>query len=340
MPVPWRRMTAPWNTWTRSRVPSTTRTCTLTVSPGRNSGMSSRRLSRSMMSVGFMGRVSFGVRSISPPSATRARRSHQGIRRDTGRRCGHRCDPAPTRLLNRSRVRGAGAPHRARSSRRTSSSVSPPRAAIRSGRRCNVLTRDCARRQASTRPWSPERSTSGTPWPRKSAGRVYCGYSSSPAAKLSSSVDSLVAQDAGQEPGHGLDHHQGGQLAAGQHEVADRQLAVAQVVGHPLVDPLVAPAQQGEAAGRPGQLPGHGLVEAPAPRPTAGAAAGAGRPGRPPPPRPPRTPARGRAPCPHRPRRARRRPCGGRRGWRRGCRGCAGRAVHRPRARPRMDAAP
>src|ERR1017187_617146 len=56
-PPPWRFMTAPWNTWTRSRVPSTTRTWTLTVSPGRNSGMSSRRLSRSIMSVGFMGRV-------------------------------------------------------------------------------------------------------------------------------------------------------------------------------------------------------------------------------------------------------------------------------------------
>src|ERR1700691_142252 len=50
-------MTAPWKTCTRSRLPSTTRTCTLTVSPGRNSGMSSRRLSRSMISVGCMGRV-------------------------------------------------------------------------------------------------------------------------------------------------------------------------------------------------------------------------------------------------------------------------------------------
>src|SRR5579863_1846521 len=56
-PVPWRRITGPWNTWTRSRLPSTTLTCTLTVSPGRKSGMSSRRLSRSTMSVGFMARV-------------------------------------------------------------------------------------------------------------------------------------------------------------------------------------------------------------------------------------------------------------------------------------------
>src|SRR5271165_3656122 len=56
-PSPWRRITTPWKIWTRSRVPSTTRTCTLTVSPGRNSGTSSRRLSRSMISVGCMGRV-------------------------------------------------------------------------------------------------------------------------------------------------------------------------------------------------------------------------------------------------------------------------------------------
>ena len=43
-PLPWRRITAPWKSWTRSRVPSTTRTWTFSVSPGAKSGMSSRRL--------------------------------------------------------------------------------------------------------------------------------------------------------------------------------------------------------------------------------------------------------------------------------------------------------
>src|SRR5215210_2383262 len=52
-----RRITTPWNTWTRSRVPSTTRTCTLTVSPGRNSGMSERRKGCSTRSVLFMATV-------------------------------------------------------------------------------------------------------------------------------------------------------------------------------------------------------------------------------------------------------------------------------------------
>jgi hypothetical protein len=47
-------MTTPSNTWTRERVPSTTRTWTLTVSPGQNSGMSSRRRDFSTMSTLFM----------------------------------------------------------------------------------------------------------------------------------------------------------------------------------------------------------------------------------------------------------------------------------------------
>src|SRR5471030_1002406 len=40
---PWRRMTTPWKTWTRARVPSMMLTCTLTLSPGRKSGTSVRR---------------------------------------------------------------------------------------------------------------------------------------------------------------------------------------------------------------------------------------------------------------------------------------------------------
>src|SRR5699024_6418295 len=42
MPEPWMRITTPWKTWTRERLPSVTLTCTLTVSPARNSGRSSR----------------------------------------------------------------------------------------------------------------------------------------------------------------------------------------------------------------------------------------------------------------------------------------------------------
>src|SRR4029450_9808699 len=50
-PPPWRRRMNPWKTCTRCRDPSTTRTWTLTVSPGRKSGRSSRSWSRSTTSV-------------------------------------------------------------------------------------------------------------------------------------------------------------------------------------------------------------------------------------------------------------------------------------------------
>ena len=48
--------------------------------------------------------------------------------------------------------------------------------------------------------------------------------------KLSSLDRRLVAEHAGDEPAHGLDDDEGGQLAAGEHVVADRELAVDKVV--------------------------------------------------------------------------------------------------------------
>src|SRR6476661_653360 len=50
-------MTTPWKTWMRERLPSTTRTCTLTVSPGRKSGMSLRNESASSASRVFISGV-------------------------------------------------------------------------------------------------------------------------------------------------------------------------------------------------------------------------------------------------------------------------------------------
>src|SRR5215218_9449213 len=50
-------MTTPWKTWMRERLPSTTRTCTLTESPGRNPGMSSRNESASSASRVFISAV-------------------------------------------------------------------------------------------------------------------------------------------------------------------------------------------------------------------------------------------------------------------------------------------
>src|ERR1700712_3296020 len=44
-PEPWSLITTPWKTWIRERLPSTTLTCTLMVSPARKSGTSSRLVS-------------------------------------------------------------------------------------------------------------------------------------------------------------------------------------------------------------------------------------------------------------------------------------------------------
>ena len=108
-----------------------------------------------------------------------------------------------------------------------------------------------ARRQRSIRAWSPERSTSGTSQPRNDAGRVNCGSSSRPSApKLSVHRADAVAHRPGQQPGDGLDHQAGGHLAAAEDDVADAQLAVDEVLAHPVVDALVAPAQQAEPVAR------------------------------------------------------------------------------------------
>src|SRR3954468_5293472 len=60
-------MTTPWKTWMRERLPSTTRTWTLTESPGRKSGMSPRNESASSASRVFIAAVlssSSGSRSV------------------------------------------------------------------------------------------------------------------------------------------------------------------------------------------------------------------------------------------------------------------------------------
>ena len=56
-------------------------------------------------------------------------------------------------------------------------------------------------RQRAMRPWSPLRSTSGTSQPRNSAGRVYCGYSSSPSPKLSVTGLTALPITPGTQPG-------------------------------------------------------------------------------------------------------------------------------------------
>ena len=55
----------------------------------------------------------------------------------------------------------------------------------------------------------------------------------------------LLAPDhAGHEPRDGLDEHQGGQLPAREHVVADRDLLGGKAIDDTLVHTLVAPAQE------------------------------------------------------------------------------------------------
>src|ERR1700682_2691725 len=56
----------------------------------------------------------------------------------------------------------------------------------------------------------------------------------------------LRTEDTGNEPAHGVDQHHRRQLAAGEHVITDRDLPVHQVGADPLVDALVAAADQVE----------------------------------------------------------------------------------------------
>ena len=84
--------------------------------------------------------------------------------------------------------------------------------------------------------------------PRNSSGRVYCGGSSRPLANDSRSGCAFAAQRARQEPRDRVGDHQGRQLAARQHVVADRQLLVRDVLAHALVHALVAAGQEDRGA--------------------------------------------------------------------------------------------
>ena len=55
-----------------------------------------------------------------------------------------------------------------------------------------------------------------------------------------------VADDTRNQPHHSLDDRQRRSLSSGEHEVAERDLLVDQVGGHPLIDSFVSPADEGE----------------------------------------------------------------------------------------------
>ncbi len=66
--------------------------------------------------------------------------------------------------------------------------------------------------------------------------------------------------DTRHKAGHRIDHDHRCELAAGQHEVADRQLLVDLALDHALVDALVVPAHDHEMR-HVRETPGGGLIE-------------------------------------------------------------------------------
>ena len=128
------------------------------------------------------------------------------------------------------------------------------------------------------------------------------GAPSSASLKDSSSALSSWPSAPGQLAQHRVADHHRRQLAARQHVGADRDHVGRQVLVHPLVEALVAPAQQRQLGLR-GQLVGERVVEAAARPPPArsraasralGRIAAVARRAAPPPPRPPAPPSRRR----------------------------------------------
>ena len=121
------------------------------------------------------------------------------------------------------------------------------------------------------------RGAAGTRAPRNSAGRVYCGYSSSPPVSGlcdSSRVEASLPRTPGRQARARLDDGHRRHLAAGHHEVAQRDLLV-DVRAHALVEALVAPADEHDG-GAAGELarPAPGRAGAPAASAARGAARG------------------------------------------------------------------
>src|SRR5690606_7607930 len=241
-PPPWRAITTPWKTWTRSLLPSTTFTWTLRVSPETKSGTSSRRLLWSMRSVGFLTVSSSGV-------ARRGWRS--GGVHEAGWTHG------PTMLVAARRTGKTGTDPR-------SAAVAVPALGAELLQQALLLGREAAARLDEVGP-APQRAGDRLRPPPAGdaavvAGAQHLGHPQAavlrrprvlrvlqqprPERLLLGGV--LVAHHPRHEPRHGLDHHERRHLPAGEHVVADRQLVVDEVGVHPLVDALVAPAEQGE----------------------------------------------------------------------------------------------
>src|SRR6266496_1919182 len=110
-PPPCRRITTPWKIWIRSREPSTTRTCTFNVSPGRKSGRSDRSDSASRASRVFIAGLRFLVRQARCSTG----RGYGTVTRATPPATTVQSAIPPTRTRNRVQEVSPGRPGPARS---------------------------------------------------------------------------------------------------------------------------------------------------------------------------------------------------------------------------------
>ena len=269
----------------RVRSPSTTLTLTITVSPGSKSGIVLPAESFSSCSFSSCWMMFMNVSVGNAQAGPRNQAGFPG----SGELLRHRRDLSPLRLTG---LFGFSGP------------VLVGRPKVRAALAGQLLG---LRRAARPRPWRGRRRSEQPELARSSkmCGRVYWGYSSSPPAKLSSVPDCSFPITPGISRTQASISDQRGDLAAGQHVVADRDLLERPRRDQPLVDPLEAAAQHHRAIA-PGQR------RRPGPASTArraGSSAGEG--GRRPAPRRSRAPARRpSSPCRGRRRPACRRRCG------------------------------
>src|SRR4051812_49342168 len=217
-PPPWRRMTTPWKTWIRSRLPSRTRTWTLTVSPGRNSGTSLRREAASIES-----RVC--MVTVLAPERAQARSMCFGRRLSTvpqqaGRRKNSRSAEQVRPVL-------LGAPQRLL--------PAPPldRRVVAGDEHAGHVQTTPARRA-------------------RVGGRLEKAAAVRAVGKGLLDHRRRIAHEAWQQPSDGLDDDECRDLPTGEHVVAERDLVhphpAPGVLGHPRIDALVTSAGDDEMA--------------------------------------------------------------------------------------------
>src|SRR5581483_520820 len=232
-------MTTPWNTWIRERLPSVTRTWTLSVSPGRKSGMSDRVWACSISAIAVCMTAVPRWWSCTGQRGYLSSRPH--ARKDGDLQCA-----ISLPLTGKQAVRGKH--------------LTVPGVQFECPDEVGPVRGGPAQRHVPP-PAGDRGVVAGkqhfgdlvpAPGPRPGVDRAFqqAAHRAARAAAAERVVARRagIAQHPGQQPPDRLDHDQHRGLAAGQHVVADAHLVHrhlrAHLVGHARVDALVAPARE------------------------------------------------------------------------------------------------